>query len=175
MNLSALILSITLGILTGFVVNGCTWLFREHLLPAYSDWKYQGMRIDGNWALEHLGTAADGRGLAAASMSATFNQKAHSIRGIATAILEGGGDSANVVTYKVTGEIRDRFVTLYLRATDRGRIAHSSFLLEIVGNGGCMEGCRTFYGLKQRSMRAIECVWYRDHGGSRSTGDCETT
>jgi hypothetical protein len=173
MTLSTLILSITIGIATGFFVNGCTWLVRDQLLPLYLDWIYQGMRIDGNWALEHLGTAADGRGLAAATMSATLKQKAHSIGGIATAVLKNEDEADDVVTYKVTGEIRDRFVTLYLRATDKSRIAHSSFLLEIVGDGGCMEGCRAFYGLKQRSVRAIECAWYRHHGVSPRDG-CKT-
>jgi hypothetical protein len=38
-----------------------------------------------------------------------------------------------------------------------------------------MEGCRAFYGLKQRSVRAIECAWYRHHAVSRPRDNCKTT
>jgi hypothetical protein len=169
----ALLFTVGIGVLAGVIVNACTWVFHRQLLPAYQDWKYEGMRIDGQWVLQHIGKAADGRNLESTTMSASLIQKAHSIQGSATAILDGKADAREIVVYKVTGEIRDRFVTLYLRAADRRRIAHSSFLLEVVGDGGRMEGTRAFYGLKQQAVRAIECAW-TTHYETGGNSDCRT-
>ena len=168
-----MILAIVIGIATGLCANAFTWFFVQHLVPLYQDWTYQGIRIDGNWTIEHEGDPADGKGLSAGTLSATLKQRAHAVAGKATAVNRIGDDKTDVIDYIVEGQTRDRYVTLYFRTTNRHRIAHSSFLLEIVGAGGCMEGYRAFYGIEQRAVRAVECIWHAD-GGSSARSDCKS-
>lgn len=172
MDLITLILSIVVGVTTGVVANLATHLFVNVVMPAYRKYVYQGIRVQGTWSLSQNQEVVDKKGLSRHwKVSATLKQQAYSISGYASAILVDEENASDIVNYEVVGHIYDRIVSFTFRVKDTSRLAHSSFLLEVTGDGAEMVGYRSFYGTKLKTIRATECVWRR---GSNHTTGCKS-
>lgn len=162
MNWSSPFIAIPLGVIAGVAANVVTHFVLTVWLPAYRDYVYRGARVDGNWVVHQSRAALDGGNLSSIWLvSAKLDQRAYVITGSASAMRVHEGIALDVINYEVQGYIYDRFVSLNLRNTDKTRIAHSTFLLELRGDGHRMTGCRAFYGLEREIIRSIECVWQR--------------
>lgn len=155
-------LSVVVGIGTGVTANLVTYLFVNIWLPAYRDYVYKDVRVDGDWTILQSEIPLDGEALSTTwVLSATLEQKAHVVKGTATATCVKDGTSADVIDYKIEGHIYNRFVSITFRPRDKARIAYSTFLLEVKGDGTRMKGYRSFYGLRKEIIRAVECTWRR--------------
>ncbi len=162
MDVTTLIVSVVVGIGTGVLANFATYLFVHVFLPKYRDLVYQGTRVSGTWVICQSNTPSDGDPLSTVwALSATLEQKAYVLKGNATASLVEKNLSLDAINYTVTGHIYDRFVVLMMRNNDPARIAHSTFLLEVKGDGNQMIGYRSFYGLYDENIRAVACKWKR--------------
>jgi hypothetical protein len=161
--MSSLILSIIVGVATGVAANLATYLFVNVWLPSYRNYVYKGIRVEGDWLISQSDQPADGESLSVTwILSATLEQKAYQIGGHATATHLKHGKVTDVINYDVKGHIFDRFVSITLRNKDATRIAYSTFLIEVTGDGTRMKGYRSFYGLQKGVIRSIECNWRRE-------------
>lgn len=153
-------LSILVGVLTGVFANLVTNLFINVWLPAYRDYVYKGVRIQGDWILNQGQDTIDKNKLGNDwSVSITLNQKAYKLSGFGTAQRfspDSNREVIDIIYYDITGSIFDRLVFLYLRPQDKTRLAHSSFHVEVISDGNSMSGYRTFYGLKMNKIRAVD-------------------
>jgi hypothetical protein len=162
MDWTTFFLSVVVGIGTGVAANLVTSLFINVWLPAYRDYVYKDVRVDGDWTILQSEVPVDGEALSTIwVLSATLEQKAHVVKGIATATHVKDGASADVINYEAAGHIYNRFVSITFRNKDKARIAYSTFLLEVKGDGTKMKGYRSFYGLRKEIIRAVECTWRR--------------
>jgi len=160
--MSALLLSIIVGVATGVTANLVTYLFVTVWLPSYRNYVYRGIRVTGDWIISQSDMPADGERLTTKwVLSATLEQKAYVISGNVTATHLHDGEATDVINYDLDGHIFDRFLSLTLRTKDTTRIAYSTFLLEVTGDGSRMKGYRSFYGLRKGTIRSVECTWKR--------------
>lgn len=133
--------------------------WQRGIIPFFENLVYRGIRIEGNWSLSQNNSTADGSNLKTSRETVLeLKQKATRLTGTATSVLTNSDNSKDFIYYNVEGEVKDRFVTLYLKCRKKNRIAYSTFLLEIVSDGYCMKGYRTFYGLKRQKINATNCV-----------------
>lgn len=166
----SILIAVVAGVFAGVLANLATNIFVTVLVPAYRDYVYRGVRVDGDWVVRNIGTPSDGRSLTDSwQLSVRLTQKAYRLSGAATALRaapdrEGAVD---ILHYNVEGTVQDRFVIVQMRTLDRNRIAHSAFHLEIVGDGNMMRGHRTFYGLIMNQIRSIRSEWSR-HGATHA-------
>jgi hypothetical protein len=162
MDISTLLLSVIVGVVTGVAANLFTYLFVNVWLPAYRNYVYKGIRVDGDWIIFQSDKPADGESLTTKwILFATLEQKAYEISGSVTASHLEDSNPTDVINYYLDGRIFDRFLSLTLRTKDSSRIAYSTFLLEVTGDGSRMRGYRSFYGLRKGSIRSVACTWKR--------------
>lgn len=160
--MSSLLLSIIVGVATGVTANLMTYLFVNVWLPSYRNYVYKGIRVSGDWIISQGQCPADGESLTVKwILSATLEQKAYEVCGQATATHFKEGTATDVINYDIHGHLFDRFLSITLRNKDVTRIAYSTFLLEVSGDGSRMLGYRSFYGLRMGTIRAVECTWRR--------------
>lgn len=137
---------------------GLFW--KEKIVPWLRKLLYRGIIIHGKWRIEQADQPVDGGTISTKrDIYVDLIQRADVLSGTATSIASYEDGTQDFIIYDVNGEIRDRFVTIYLKVNDSSRIAYSSFLLEVVGNGQLMKGYRVFYGFKKQEIRAIGCTW----------------
>ena len=161
--MTTLLLSVVVGIGTGVAANLVTHLFISVWLPAYRNYVYRGVRVHGGWTVVQPHEAADGRALSSEwEVTLAVQQHAYTLRGIAVSTRRDGGSAVDVLHYDITGYVRDRFVVILLTGKDHERISHSTFHLEVVGDGTQMVGYRTFYGALLHKIRAVEVTLYRN-------------
>lgn len=160
------------GVVTGVLGNVTTYLFINMWLPFFRKYVYQGFRIGGDWIIEQALTVVDGDALSERwEIAVNLDQKAYIITGNAFASNLRDNEFHNVIHYEVSGHIYDRFVALTFLNKDRKQIAHSTFLVEVVGDGHSMTGYRTFYGRKRNMILACSCIWRRKES---LLGDCRS-
>jgi len=137
---------------------GLFW--KERIVPWLRKILYRGIIIHGKWRIEQAEQSVDGGEISTKrEIYVDLVQRADNLSGTATSIATFSDGAQDFIIYDVHGEIKDRFVTIYLKVNDNSRIAYSSFLLEVVGNGQLMKGYRVFYGFKKQEIRAISCTW----------------
>lgn len=144
-------------------ITGYLWTNKISLWIA--DLVYRGVKIDGIWKATQSDISARGYELTYPS-TYTFEitQKADQVYGTASAEF-GEGNHREIVNYKVTGNIKDRFVVISLVLKEKKRISHSNFLLEVVGNGEQMNGYMNFYALRSHEINAIQIFCHRLNNG----------
>ena len=156
--------SLLIAIVTGVTANAVCWFFVQHVTPIIQTFVYRGIKVSGTWIVEQPQLASDGSTLTTNwETTVVLSQHAHQLKGTAGAQrkLENEEEEKEVVHYNVSGRIVDRFAYLEFQNSDCKRIAHSSFLLEVIGDGSLMAGYRSFYGLKAYKIRSIETRWKR--------------
>lgn len=155
-------ISVLTGILTGVIANLATHFFTSVCLPAYRDYVYRGTRVDGDWTITHIEQPADGEGLAVQwALSASLKQKAYTIAGNAVARFSDSTGKGDIINYLVQGTICDGLISLRFLNEDQSRVAHSTFLVKVVGDASTLEGYRLFYGLRLDTIRSMPCLWTR--------------
>lgn len=133
--------------------------WQKGIIPFFENLVYRGIRIEGNWFLKQNNITADGSNLSTNRETVLeLKQKATKLTGTAASVSTNNDNSKDFIYYTVEGEVKDRFVTLYLKCRKKNRIAYSAFLLEIVSDGYCMKGYRTFYGLRRQKINATSCT-----------------
>ena len=162
------VVAITVGVIAGVSANLISSFFINVWLPAYRNYVYQGIRVDGDWIHSHVSIPIDNQDFSDVwSLTITLKQKAYNIEGAATSReYSKSGNIIDLINYDIEGSIYDRFLFIYMRPKNKDRIAHSSFHLEVVGDGNKMIGYRSFYGLEMNSIRAIKCEWKRNNSNS---------
>ena len=133
-------------------------LWKGYFSIKFFDFVYKGVKINGTWKATQGEVTARGYTLSYPSVyTFTLNQTADIITGTANA--EFGKEHREIANYIVKGTIKDRFVTLALCLDEKKRISHSTFLLEVVGNGEKMAGYMCFYALLSEEINAIQIDW----------------
>ncbi len=140
------------------LVVGLFW--KDRFVPWLRSFLYRGIIVKGKWRILQEEMAVDGKELAVKRETyVDLNQYADTLSGSATSIATYSDKSQDFIVYDVRGEIKDRFVSVHFKVNDSTKIAYSSFLLEVVGDGHVMKGYRAFYGFKRQEIRAISCNW----------------
>jgi len=157
---------LSVDILASIIIFFVGFLWKDFISTWIGDFVYRGIKIDGVWKATQSEKTARGYELTYPSIY-TFDlkQKADIIYGSAKA--EFGIDKREIVCYKVSGNIKDRFVTLSLVLNEKKRISHSNFLLEVVGNGERMDGFMNFYALRSYEINAIQICCYKLNNGDK--------
>jgi len=133
-------------------------LWQRGIIPFFENLIYKGIRVEGNWTISQSNVTADGSGISIERTTVIeIKQKANKLSGTATSIQTKENNTKDCIFYTVEGEVKDRFVTLFLKCRKKNRMAYSIFLLEIVSDGSIMKGYRTFYGLKREKINSIYC------------------
>lgn len=136
---------VVVGVVTGIVTSLLIFLFLEAsktiILPWYRQFIYKGINISGEW----YSTVAP----FPQTIKLELDQKANHITGTATYVNEpeNTGEIEKIRTFRVEGNIEDRFVEMSLHHTDKSRIGVVSYLFEVVGDGREMQGASSHYDL----------------------------
>ena len=134
------------------------FLWQKGVVPFFENILYKGIRIDGKWTIDQVSLTADAINLSTCRNVVLFvKQKATKIYGTATSTYSDGSDIKDCIFYDLSGEVKDRFVTVFLKCSEKNRMAYSTLLLEIVSDGSIMYGYRNFYGLKRQKIDATSC------------------
>ena len=93
------------GVVTGVIANLATHFFTTVCLPAYRDYTYKGVKVDGDWTITHE-SPQDEEGLAVQwDLSVSLSQKAYTVDGRATArfrVMQRA--KATILTMKLVGQ-----------------------------------------------------------------------
>lgn len=144
------------------IVSGVTLFFAfvwtKGIYPIIENLLYDGVRINGNWSVLQINPSALGIDLAInRDVIIKLKQKANKLKGEATSTHTKADLTKNILSYTVSGEIKDRFVTLFFKNVDKNKIAHSAFLIEVVADDK-MKGFRVFYGKLNQEIDSIACT-----------------
>jgi hypothetical protein len=69
--------------------------------------------------------------------------------------------------FAVRGHVRDRFVTLAARNTDKRAIGVYVVLVEVLGDARLMKGRCLWYSVTNKTVEQSDCEWNRSDVGSR--------
>ncbi len=139
-NIESLVVGVVSGIITAAILHLLFLLFNRIVLPWYRQLVYHGVHIAGKWE-EHLDF---GNGNAQVS-TAELVQKANSVTGNITIVKTTNGQITKTEIMSLKGTIKDRLFNTSLTPVDRQRIGIITILLEVVGDGGKMRGCSSWY------------------------------
>lgn len=149
----SILFGIVSGVIAGFLVYALSQVFRKIVLPWYSTVMYRGYDVAGTWRVVEMEPAQR------REITFTLAQKAGVVTGISTHVLRGEcRDDERTRTYALTGELRDRFLSLMARHVDRRRIGVATIMIEITGDGQQMEGYIAAYS--STASRIVGC-WCR--------------
>jgi hypothetical protein len=130
------------------------------VIPWIETLTYKGVIIKGSWSVQQVEPNLLGITLSEIRFTQVeLNQSAGKLSGQATSYRLENGAQKDRNSYNVTGMIRDRFVIINFTNSDKNKIAVSTFLLLVGGNGDSMEGPRSFYGSRNESLNAINTIW----------------
>jgi hypothetical protein len=160
-----MVYNLSVNILAAIIIFMSGYIWKNWISIRLADFVYRGIKIDGVWKATQSENTARGYKLAYPS-TYTFELKQKADKICGTAKAEFGADHKEMVCYNVTGYIQDRFVILSLVLKERKRIAHSNFLLEVIGNGECMNGFMNFYALRSHEINAIQIICNKLNSGN---------
>jgi hypothetical protein len=154
---------IAIALISSLLAFVIAFIWQKGLIPFFENIVYKGIRIDGNWTVEQPNNTADGTTLSVSrKMSIELVQKASRLSGHATSFYDRNDGTRDTIFYSIEGEVKDRFVTLFLKCRKKNRMAYSTFLLEVVSDGHLMKGFRNFYGLKEQKINSVSCTLRKD-------------
>ncbi|MDN3581265.1 hypothetical protein [Mucilaginibacter flavus] len=157
-NTSTLV-TIVISVIASIITLGIVLIWNKMIIPFIETLLYKGIYVGEKWTIEMGDQTADQTPLSATRNTVLeIKQRANKLSGKATSSLILDNETSDCIFYNIEGEIKDRFVTLFLKCSTRSRMAYSTFLLEIVSDGSLMKGYRTFYGLKRERINAIACT-----------------
>lgn len=64
-------------------------------------------------------------------------------------------------SYKLKGELKDRFLTLTGRNTDNKSLGVNAILLEVIGDGKTMKGFSSRYSITSKEIKSHQIQWKR--------------
>jgi hypothetical protein len=148
----SIVTGVVSGLLTGALVFLLSRIFQSIVLPWYRELTYTGIDLSGTWEVHpdpphtrHL--------------YIELVQRAGVVSGTATHTAkrpnENGGQTR---TYRLHGEVRDRFVWIRGHSTDPRRIGVLCYLLESIGDGNTLRGSLVMYDITQSRVVSDQCV-----------------
>lgn len=155
MTLSEIIFSAIIGVASGFVATGLWWVWghicRDMILPWYSQQKYQGVLIQGEWTGGYTNYNQPH------SCSIRLEQVATRITGELIE-LEGPDKGKR---YSLNGEIRDLILTLIYAESNFSRIDRGVIALTLRGNGSVLEGHTIYYSDSGNELISKPYKWMK--------------
>lgn len=150
------------GVAAKMAYAGAAHLSRTAVLPYISQQTYKHITIDGEWVLQHCGEPVDGDGLESSwTTQIDLAQSGQTISGTATAACSHGTSEGKQVTYKLKGWFSNSVLDISFIEQEVSSRNRSTFLLQVVGDGGILHGYRLFLGRNKNEIRAIACKWVR--------------
>jgi len=153
LQIESLSANIIIGIITGVLTTALLYLiskmFIDWIIPWYRSVKYTGIDVSGVWETNQKFENSKEYSLL------NLQQKADRLDGLWTiSITEDGSDINEIKTFKVAGNIEDRFALLTAKNTDKRQIGISTLLLEAVGNGFELEGSEIWYSVDNKEIKS---------------------
>jgi len=153
LQIESLSANIIIGIITGVLTTALLYLiskmFIDWIIPWYRSVKYTGIDVSGVWETNQKFKNSKEYSLL------NLQQKADRLDGLWTiSITEDGSDINEIKTFKVAGNIEDRFALLTAKNTDKRQIGISTLLLEAVGNGFELEGSEIWYSVDNKEIKS---------------------
>ena len=140
-----------------FIV-GLTW--KSTIYPFLQSVLYTGVDISGRWSVNQTGTTFLNEQLSVTrNTQVTLKQTAHRLSGKAESSVVSGGAGGMSNTYKITGKINNGLVLINFISVEKNKIAVSTFLLQVNGNGNEMDGDRLYRSSKTDKIDCIACQW----------------
>ncbi len=157
------IYNLTIEITGSFIAFILAFFWYKSIIPEFEKIVYKGVKIGGEWKFIQAEKFADGtKPDVVREIIINIKQKAHRLEGNAKSIKTNEhNEITDVLTYDISGEISDRFVTLNFKSNDQIRVAYSNCLLEVVSMGHVMKGYRNFYGFKKEKICSVYCELIR--------------
>ncbi len=154
-------LNINIGIISGIATSAILYtlllLIKNVLNPWLKKLLYHGIDLSGRWYCSDYRMAQE--------VTIDLSQSANKITGTATFISKNRPSShqfEDIRSFSVSGNVKDRFINLTLNNIDSKRLGITNYLLEAVGDGRCLEGVLSFYGLHQKKVIANQQKLWRD-------------
>ena len=145
------------GVLTAVVLYLIGKLFKHSFLPWYQQKNYQGVNVSGKWHWCIEGQQ---------KIQLELRQFARNLSGTYTVFFSAEQPGGSIHTYKVTGEITDRFVQLSLKNNDETKLGAMVYLLEVVGDGSELKGCCTSYASDSHEVFSMSQSFFRTESQS---------
>ena len=143
------------GIVTTIILYVCALIIQKVINPWITRLRYSGVDLSGKWYCADCSMAQE--------ITFDLKQSANKITGNAqfhTKSRKLNSSYEDIRTFSIEGRIQDRFVSLFLKHTDRQRLGINNYLLEVVGDGRHLKGVFCFYGLKNHTiMSSPQNIW----------------
>lgn len=147
---SEMIIGIVSGIATSAILYVAAKFTENTIIPAFRNLFYRGVDASGVWHWENkFGSTA----------KMDIKQYADKIEGTYTYV---SSERRDIKNYKIQGNIQDRFLQLALRCEDQQRLGVLSYVFEIVGDGGELRGCSTFYSTNSHEISSENESFFRN-------------
>jgi hypothetical protein len=151
----SIVTGVVSGLLTGALLYLLSRVVQQIVIPWYRELIYTGIDLSGSWEVNPDPPHAR-------HLYIELIQKANAISGTATHTVkrpEVGGDPTR--TYRLHGEVRDRFLWIRGHSTDPKRIGVLCYLLESVGDGNTLRGSLSLYDISRSQVFTTPCTAVR--------------
>ena len=146
-NMESLVIGVVSGILTSALIYLLILIFTRIVLPWYRQLMYRGIEVQGEWTSSmHL------RPELIQEWSMELKQKADSVSGDLSQSKCQDGQIIKTETLRLTGSLKDRFLSGSIHPVEKSRLGICMILLEIVGDGSEMQGCVGWYDIGTKSI-----------------------
>ena len=145
---------------------------KSTFLPYVADRTYKHIDLsDDDWRILHSGDPINGEKLESEwKTTMKLRQTGEKLSGEALTNCTKGSKEGTQRQFIVTGIVNNGVVSLTMRNKDRSIKSHSTFLLQLIGEGAVLDGYRLFYGMNKNEINGTRCNLVR--GKSMETSDC---
>lgn len=152
MDTTSIIPGVIAGIITSVVIFCISKFIKKIAIPWYQSFVYDGYNVDGDWRITWTEPTL--------RRNITFNLKQSGPRvyGKSVHILKNpklDGDYRK--EYSLKGEIRNGYLCLLCKHTDRKRLGFSTVMLRIINDGQKMEGWIAAYNSGTSQVEGFKC------------------
>lgn len=150
------------SLIAAIVILLLSTIWTTFLNPAFQDWGYDGIKVEGTWLVHHDIITMDGDSLTVQNrkVEVKLSRTASDLSGTAESFtLTENSIRKDLNAFDVKGYVKNGYVTLLLNSSD-GKMVNSVFSLKCTSFKR-MEGIKTFYGRIAAEILAVRSEFER--------------
>jgi hypothetical protein len=151
------------GLFTSTVLFLVAYIWRDRFIPWMEDKTYQGVRVDGSWAI--LDSEDEAESIYSQQETLELEQRASRLSG-RLILVPKDQEKMKARTLKVEGIIRDRFVIISCIPATRRNLGYQAFLGEVSGDGTQLRGQASYYHIQDANVQSVAAVYARENSGA---------
>jgi len=130
---------------------------KRYLIPAIRSHISDELDLGGQWYCQMVTPAGNPH-----EITLDLKQRWRALEGRMTVVKHIAPTGATEIkSFAVWGNVRDRFVVLQGRNTEKRSVGVDTELLEVVGDGRTMRGVSAWYSTTANAIESMQCEWVR--------------